>query len=699
MRPTRNGFRPDIQGLRAIAVGVVVVAHVQVGLLPGGYVGVDVFLVISGFLITGLMLREVDRTGRLSLSGFYARRARRILPAATLVLVATAVASALWLGPVLAPETFVSVVWAAAFVSNIRFAQQDTDYFSADLPPSPAQHFWSLSVEEQFYVVWPLLVVLALLAVRRRAPRATLATVLGGVIAVSLAWSVHLSSTEPSAAYFSSLTRAWELAVGALAAVLLSAWSERRSAPPGRGVLEVTTLAGAVAILAACVGFDSGTAFPGYAAALPVLGTVAILVAGGLDGPTSVVGRLLSVRPMQLVGDWSYSIYLWHWPLLIVPVLHLGRPLQLGEKLVLVALTFAFAGVTVHLVERPFRSQRRWTAFPRRALALYPVTAALVASSAYGAHAYVEHHENRKGGPAITLPRDWQDEYDVTDPAAALVKASAQATRRGEEVPRDLRPRLSELRDSTADTTDCDYRDDSVRRLCPQGDRDADQTLVLLGDSHARHWIPAFDRIADDAGYRAYYLVKPQCVPASVTMLRVADGEPFRECDDFKAWALDQVDRLQPDLVVVSTSPGSRRGVYERGELVTETDRADQLVESGMVRLLRRVDAASRRTALLLDIPNVAGDPGTCLARGRPRLAACSFPEQQSHADAVALQDRAAARAGVHAIPTRQWFCDGDTCPPVVGRTVPYRDGGHMTTEYAATLADSLARRLGLRPG
>jgi hypothetical protein len=534
------------------------------------------------------------------------------------------------------------------------------------------------------------------LLVARRAPRAALTAVLLTITTASLAWSIHLTRAEPSAAYFSSLTRAWELAVGALAAIGVAAWRDRDAGPPPRWLLEGTALAGAVAIVVACVRFDGGTAFPGYAAALPVLGSVTVLVAGGLGGPASWVGRVLSVRPLQVIGDWSYSIYLWHWPLLLVPVLHLGRPLRTGEKLALLALTLVLSGLTVRLVERPFRTQRRWIAFPRRALALYPVTAALVASSAFGARAYVEHTTTGGDGAPITLPADWRKQYDVADPAVALVKASARATRQGRDVPRDLRPPLTELRDSTADIAGCDYRDESVRRLCPRGDEDGDRTVVLLGDSHARHWIPALDEAASAAGYRAYYLAKPQCVPVLVTTMRVANGKPFTECDDFKEWALDQVAALQPDLVVVSTSPGSRRGVYDGDELVTDTARADRLVERGMVDLLERLDANAGRTALLADIPNVAGDPGGCLARGAARLAACSFREQPTHARSVAIQLRAAETAGVEAIPTRQWFCDGDTCPPVIGRTIPYRDGGHMTAAYSATLGESLGRRLGM---
>ncbi len=535
---------------------------------------------------------------------------------------------------------------------------------------------------------------MALIA-RRRAPRSVLAAALLAIAAASLAWSVHLTRVEPTAAYFSSFTRVWELAVGSLAAVAVAAWRDRRSTAP-RWPVEAAALAGAAAIVAACLWFDSGTAFPGYAAALPVLGTAVVLVAGGLGAPRTWVQRLLSIRPLQLIGDWSYSIYLWHWPLLIIPALHVGRPLRPLEKVAIVALTLVLSGLTVRLVERPFRTHRRWTAFPRRTLVLYPVTAALVLSSAFAARAYVEHTATGGDGAQIALPRDWKQQFGVDDPAVALVKASAQAARQGRHVPHDLRPRLTDLRDSTGDIAGCDYRDESVRRLCLRGDEDGDRTVVVLGDSHARHWIPAFEVAAKEGGYRAYYLAKPQCVPALVTSLRVADGKPFVECDDFKAWALDQIAALHPDLVVVSTSPGSQRGVFRHGTLIDDQEEADRLVERGMVRLLKRLAADSRRTVLLDDIPNVAGDPGRCLARDPAKLAACSFPEQAKHARSVALQVRAAQEAGVDAVPTRQWFCDGRTCPAVIGRTIPYRDGGHMTAEYSATLGESLGRRLGM---
>ncbi|MEQ7847017.1 acyltransferase family protein [Nocardioides kribbensis] len=707
-------LRTDVQGLRAVAVVTVVLGHLDLGPLTGGFVGVDVFFVVSGFLITQLMLREVARTGGLSLTDFYARRARRILPAASLVLVATAVASALWLGPLRAPEAFVDVVWAAAFAANVRFAERGTDYFALDLSPSPVQHYWSLAVEEQFYVVWPLLLLAVVLLARRRhrarasdraagpdqpaqpaqpVPLGALAGVLVVVAAASLAWSAHRTGETPTAAYFSSLTRAWELALGALGAVAVAAWPARRTLP--RAVVEPLALAGLAAVGWACLRLTPATPFPGTAALVPVLGTLAVLLAGA-TATRSLVDRALSLRALQLLGGWSYSIYLWHWPLVVIPSVHVDRALTLGEKIALAGLTLLLAALTTRLVEDPVR-RARGLALPWRGLVLYPTTLALVVSSAVAAGAYVQRTQGEVGrGAAITLPDDWRRELGTDDPATALVRASARASREGRAVPRRLSPPLTRLLDSTADLAGCDYRDDTNRELCPRGDQDAERTVVLLGDSHARHWIPALEPIAEQAGYRAYYLAKPQCVPWLVTSLRGGTEEPFTACDDFKRWALEQVERLQPDLVVVSSSPGTSRGVLVDGEVVDDPEETARAVRRGTTALLERLDAAAGRTVLLADVPILADDPGPCLS-SRPRsLRACLTHERPDHRAAAAAQVRAADASGVASVRTRQWFCAGDDCPAVVGSTVPYRDGGHVTTQYAEQLARPLGLSLGL---
>ncbi|MEZ5097632.1 MAG: acyltransferase family protein [Nocardioides sp.] len=707
MSTSRPGLRADIQGLRAVAVLTVIASHAFARPVTGGFVGVDVFFVISGFLITQLLVREVAGTGRLSILGFYARRARRILPAATLVLVATAIATALWLGPVRAPEALRDTVWAAFFAANIRFARSGTDYFGQGLPPSPVQHYWSLAVEEQFYLVWPLVMLVVLVALtgrpRRRPahaqpPYRELMAAIAVLSVASLVWSVLQTAHRPTVAYFSTATRGWELGLGALGALWLARRAARdESATPTRPARIVGELAAGLAlvvIVVVCLTYDAATPFPGWQASLPVVASLVLLVVGGLGGPHTLVDRMLSLRPLRTVGDWSYSLYLWHWPLLVIPVQYLGRELRPVETIVALLVTFVLSGLSYRFVENPFRSAA-WLRRPVRAVAVYPVTVALVAAAAAGGSAAVAASVPR-GTPAITLGADWRTAYHTDDQAEALVRASVQAAREGHGIPGELHPALADLLQSTADVGDCDYEDDSVRRLCPSGDVGSDRTLVVIGNSHARHWIPAFDRLAKDLGYRTFYLVKVQCVGALVTPDVGTSSEPFTACAEFHDWAIEQIGELHPDLVVVSTSP-TNRGVYDaQGHYLTKRRDVARVVGQGYVDLLTALTPLADRVALLLDIPYLTEDPGTCLGAADATLASCLLAETANHQEAVADQARAAEEAGVEAVPTRQWYCDGAACPAVTGDLVPYRDAGHMTNEYSSHLAPELADRLGL---
>jgi peptidoglycan/LPS O-acetylase OafA/YrhL len=343
-------FRPDIEGMRAVAVGLVVLYHCFHAPFTGGFVGVDVFFVISGFLITNLLLHENTRNARISISRFYARRVRRILPAATLVVLATVLATYYWLGFIAGNQIADDAKWTAVFTANIHFGLLGTDYLGSQLPPSPLQHMWSLGVEEQFYLVWPGLFLVLVLLVRGERHRNALAATLLGIIGASLAWSVIQTRSNGTWAYFSPFTRAWELALGALVAVLATVAARVRPS----WLIELLSLCGIGGIVVSALVFNSSTHYPGSAVALPVIST-ALLIATGCANPRTLVGRALAVRPMQWIGARSYSLYLWHWPFLTIAAEYLGHGLSATQNTGLLLLALAATAITYRLVENPVR--------------------------------------------------------------------------------------------------------------------------------------------------------------------------------------------------------------------------------------------------------------------------------------------------------------------------------------------------------
>ena len=508
---TGDGFRADIQGLRGVAVLIVALGHAGVPGMSGGYVGVDVFFVISGFLITGWLLARALDSGRVPFGDFYASRARRILPAAVLTLVVTCAASVAYLNPVRAASALHDAVWAAFFSANIHFAEAGTDYFAQDDPPSPFQHFWTLAVEEQFYLAWPLLLAAALLILRvRRRGRGVSRGALAGVVALgvgaSLAWSIHATGTNPTSAYFSTPARAWELGVGALIAIG-TPWVVRVPA----GLRAALTWVGVAGILVATVAYGPGTPFPGFAALLPVA-AAGLIVAGGA-GPVCRAGAgvILGRQPLRLVGDLSYAFYLWHWPPLVIAAQYAGHPLSTLENLILLALAFAVSYVTFRMFENPLRHARRLRP-PRLALALWPISlSAVVLAAALGTVSVAT--------PSAAAPS--LDAYSVVAQAGQRSQAkpttvrealleSVSSARLRQPVPRALAPPLGQLLDDRYRLGACMAGPGATSsKVCEFGDLKARRRLVVLGDSHAAMWMPALIPFALRYHWRLVPLIKP----------------------------------------------------------------------------------------------------------------------------------------------------------------------------------------------
>jgi len=662
--PSRH--RRDIEGLRAVAVLLVVAYHCGLPFVTGGYVGVDVFFVISGFLITGLLLREAQRTGRVSIPRFYARRALRLLPASTVVLVATVTAAAWWLPPLRLAGILSDALHTTFYAMNWRLAALGTDYLNADADPSPLQHFWSLAVEEQFYLVWPLL----LAVVVRRGGRG-LTAVLAVLTAGSLAVSVWQTQHNAGWAYFGAHTRAWELGAGALLAV--GATRLRRL---GRLPARALTWAGLVAIVVSALVCTASTPFPGYAALLPVLGAAAV-IAGGCARPAGLLG--LSV--LQGIGRLSYSWYLWHWPVLLVAPYALGRPLAAWENLLAALGALLLAAATYALVENPVRHLAGLRDRPWRGLGVGAAGSALAA----GLCTLIAFTAAHAGGVSDYRAQPLTDAARLRQAIAASVAMPA--------VPSNLTPKLAAAAKDKprlyADKCSPAFDDPRVKTPCAYGDLTSPTTLVLFGDSHAGHWFPALEAAARQRHWKLVVVTKSACSAADVLIYEDALKREFTECVQWRRAAWQHIRELRPAMVVMaSTVPSS--------EILRATGSQDDAWADAWRRSVDAVSAPGTRVYFVNDTPWQAGPVPDCLSAHLDHPAACA----RSRTDAVQLAGRrklvaAAARAeGATVIDPLPWFCTATTCPVIVGNVLVYKDQHHITTAYSRLLAPLFAARL-----
>jgi peptidoglycan/LPS O-acetylase OafA/YrhL len=685
--------RPDIQGLRALAVGLVVLDHAGVPWFQGGFVGVDVFFVISGFLISSLLLHEATTTGRIRIGQFYARRARRILPAATLVLVATSAFAAAQLSVTRVQEVVQDVRWAALFAANVHFARLGTDYFEEDRAESPVQHFWSLAVEEQFYVFWPVLLLLVCVFVHRRQMR--IVTALVGVAWVaSLAYSIVLTPASPTSSYFSSATRVWELGTGALLALsgpVLRQLTRRARRPLAVG--------GMTAIAVAALRYDASTLFPSWRALLPVLGTAALLAAGarGAIGPA----RALTARPVRYVGDISYSLYLWHWPVLVLGAEYLGGSPSPVETCLLVALAVGLSVLSYHAVENPFRHSRGWALRGRRALVLWPAALAMVvAGSGYSAAYSTNAFEDRisgagtgspvsaRGAEGAGAPTDGRTE----DPAPPPIRESFDAALRMVDADKPIPFPLVNLEGLERDAWHYFFRcysswGDGGHRLCPLGDRDAKRTVVVYGDSHAAMWLPALDQLGAVNGFRVVPLVKVGCGPFDVKQWHRKSR--FPDCPPYRIWARQQIAKLHPDVILVGYRGllGLRPGAGEtKGRMWSEG------VSSGV----RRLTKLAPKVVVMSDVATLDFRPGDCLTDPDSTMASCVGREAIVVRQANRITRLASEPLGARFVDVTDLVCVRGRCPIAVDHLVTFRDSTHLSVTWVRRVAPDLGRLLKL---
>lgn len=682
-------FRPDIEGLRAVAVGLVVLGHARVPGFEGGYIGVDVFFVLSGFLITGLLLREQATTGAVSMAGFYARRARRILPAASVVLVVTVLASYQWLGFLRGGEIAEDGKWAALFAANFRFASEGTQYLNLTAPPSPLQHYWSLAVEEQFYLVWPIIFLTVVSVAPRISPAAKLAAVLALIIVASFAWSVVQTGTNPVWAFFSPLTRAWELALGSLLAVGLP---QLRRIPLRLGPW--LSWAGLGGVIVGAFIIDSGTAFPGYAAALPVIGT-AMVVVGGTIAPRGGAERLLGLLPFQVLGKWSYSLYLWHWPVLIIAEQRAGQSLPLVQNLGLVALGLGLAVITHYAIENPIRFARPLTRNPWSSLS---VGVCLVVA-AYGLSGWQlsQHSPSRPPArPAAALEAEPASDPgnfrgDPVEEVLALVAASTAINEQPSDLVLDLRSANTDFAWFLPAPEECLVDPEILESPpCIFGDPDGSRTVVLLGDSHAAQWLQALDDIGARMHWKVIMLGKAGCPAASLdfrmayqTATQRLVGPP-PDCVPWMDNAISRINETRPDVVILASCNGCEYMVDANDKVLTRSAWGTGLEET-----LQRITSPNTTKVVLGDIPRLKGSVD-CLALHPDNVQACAEPVGPvTGATYNDIERSVAEAAGVAFIDVTPWFC-GSVCSPIVGNMVVYTNDYHVTATYARHLSWAL---------
>ena len=662
-------FRPDVEGLRALAVVSVLLYHAGVSTFSGGYVGVDVFFVISGYLITGLLLREMEQTGRVSLMGFYARRAKRLLPTLAVVLVTVSVLAWLLLPPVRRAATYLDVVASGLYAVNWWLASQAVDYAAVSASVSPVQHIWSLAVEEQFYLVWPPLMLAATWWWRRRGrlSRPALAVALLVVSALSFRYCVHVTDSQAGLAYFSTLARAWELGVGGVLAVATAGWA------PSRRASRVLWAAGLAAVLYAVVRFDDGTLFPGARAAVPVLGTAALIAAGaGLAGTHAGPQRLLTLRPVRHVGRVSYTWYLWHWPLLVFAEAAWGS-LSVPVAVAVVAAAYVPTVLTHRLVEEPFRRSATLARVPARALRLGLACTVLIVAPALVL---------RSATPMLPTAAG-------TEVAGAKKLQGSAATQKSASA---LRPAPAKAAQDRGNMYfDC-LRTHPQTRLgsCVYGDTASPTTVVLFGDSHAMQWAPAMTTVAQRRGWKLVGLAKAGCPPADVRIFNDGLRREYTECATWRTRALARIRRIHPDMVVVS-SLTDYTVIDHRGKLGPGA--SERRLRAGYRSVLAGLDRVSRRIAVVGDVPQHMDDADDCVAAHPDNLEACALTQ----ADARAPQPLMHAARGIAHVrridPTPQ-FCPREECPAVIGNVLVYRNSNHITATYAATLDDWLDQHL-----
>ena len=670
--------RGDIQGLRAIAVVLVVVYHLWPEALSGGFIGVDTFFVISGFLITTHLVKNPPVRAR-DVWAFWMRRVKRLLPAAFFVLAVTMIGIRL-----LAPDTVWrawggQVVAAAFYVENWALAASSVDYLTSEDAPSAVQHFWSLSVEEQFYLFWPLILGGLFIAGAALGAKRALIPRYGvlGFLLLSLAYSIHLTGNEPGIAYFSTLTRGWEFAAGGIIALIPPATEHFRSSH----VASAMSWAGLAAILYAATAYDETTPFPGSAAALPVLGTAAVIWAH-TEAETSPA-RLLAWKTSRFLGDHSYSIYLWHWPLIVLMPFVIGT-LHWPQKLGIIAATVFMAFLTKALIEDNFRRtlDRSKIMTGGRFLLVGSLGIGLISGAVVGTAAQREQTPAQVASQVLEA----KDNVGTQCFGAASMVNDCVDSGAGPLVPA---PAAAKQDRSDAYVDKCWSQGEFARRpVCTYGN--GRTKVALVGNSHAGQWLPALQEIAKERDWTISTFLASRCSPTDSELAFDSDASA-EGCLAFGKWVLDRTSHGQFDVIIAA----ARQSLPVHGEdFGTTLDKAVIGYES----YLQKWTAGGTPIVVIRDSPfpgNTVRNVPDCIASSKKPLVDCSGTPKSWHSmDPLADAARSSAKGSASVVDMSEFFCRDDICPAIIGSVIAYIDGSHLTATYVRTLIPYLATKL-----
>ena len=608
----------QIQGLRALAALLVTLFHAK--WVNGGFIGVDIFYVISGFLITGLLMREIERTGTINFKEFYARRFKRLLPTSFFVLAVTAIFSWLLLPATMRSSLGRDVIAASLYVSNYLFAWWQADYQNLDATPSPVIHYWSLAVEEQFYLLWPLLILTFFIVATKLKKKITLTLLVGTITALSFVFSIYQTETSPIWAFYSLPTRAWELGLGALLVLI----------PPIRS-RKLIGLLGFIFIIISAFIFGETTAFPGFNAVLPVMGTVMLIATINTWPP--FLNDVANSRLFQWLGEISYPLYLWHWPLLVLPSTYFARPLAVYERILAIVATIVLADLTHRFIEEPFRKTKTIPTLVFKRTVIITLVSVMIGT---------------------TIIFSSSDKIDVSGINGAVSLAEIKA-----------RPLVYD------DGCHANYAQTQSAK-CEYANIKSQKTIVLYGDSHAAQWFPALVEIATRSGYKLVSLTKSAC-PSVDTVRLDQGGFKMSRCNQWRINSIKRIQQIKPDVLIMSS--------FQYFSQPPRYSDREKWWNDGQRKLLTQVSNASPHLIYLTDTPHPLRDIPACLANYS--ISKCNTTQRSENLSI----------SGFEVIDPNSWLCSR-VCPAVKDGVVAYRDASHISVDIAIALIPRLTQAL-----